>query len=63
MAKKYTGFENVRITGELVVEGGVKVPGIDDVSDAAKAADTAPTKAEFDALVDEVAALKALLGG
>ena len=64
---KYTGFENVRITGELVVEGGVQitgltVDGVDDITPPAKAAGSSYTKAEIDAIVDAVNGILALQG-
>jgi hypothetical protein len=60
---EYTKLTNLEVTGDLKVDGGVIAAGIEDVDAAAKAAGSAPTKAEFDALVDEVNAIRALMGG
>ena len=55
----YTRFTNVEVTGELKVDGvsaaGAKVTA----ANAAAAAGTAPTKAEFDAVVTLANELKA----
>ena len=64
MEKNYTRFTEVEVTGELkagTIEGTVKAAGISDV-DAAVEAESAPTKAEFNALVGVVNGLRALLG-
>ena len=62
MAKNYTRFTDVEITGDLKVGGNVTVAGIDDVDAAVETTNTNPTKAEFNALVGVVNALRAALG-
>lgn len=54
---KYTRLTNLEVTGKLKVGGGVSAP------DAEAAAGSAPTKAEFDAVVTLVNELKAKLTG
>ena len=54
---KYTRLTNLEVTGKLLAGGGVSAP------DAAAAAGSAPTKAEFDAVVTLVNELKAKLAG
>lgn len=53
----YTRFTNLEVTGKLKLTGGVSSP------DAEAAAGTAPTKAEFDAVVALVNELKKKLTG
>ena len=54
----YTRLTNLEVTGDLKVGA---IAGSNDIVEVAAAAST-PTKAEFDALVDVVNALTALLG-
>ena len=62
MAKNYTRFTDVEITGELKVGGNVTAAGIDDVDAAVETTNTNPNKAEFNALVGVVNSLRAALG-
>ncbi len=58
----YTGLTNLEVTGELkakkLVAGITKATYTATKTDPAAAAGTAPTKAEFDAVVDLVKELK-----
>ena len=64
----YTGLTNLYVEKNLVVGGTLDAKGIvsvaenEDIVEVDGAASTAPTKAEFDALVDVVNALTAALG-
>ena len=62
---EYTRLTNLEVTGDLVVDGKTVNGGMTEAdykttaTDAAAAASTAPTKAEFDAVVTLLNELKA----
>lgn len=67
MAKKFTRFRDVEITGDLNVLGELafedcKLPGLDDITRPAKAAGSSYTKAELDAVVDALNGVLTLMG-
>lgn len=56
---EYTRFTNLEVTGDFKLSGAGKTAATVTAADAAAAAGTAPTKAEFDAVVALVNELKA----
>lgn len=62
----FTRFTNVEVTGELKAgtldAATVKLAAAEDMTAVAKAASTAYTKAEIDAIVDAVNALQVAVG-
>lgn len=56
---EYTRFTNLEVTGDFRLNGAAKTAATVTSANAAAAAGTAPTKAEFDAVVALVNELKA----
>ena len=62
MPKNYTVLTNLKVTGDLKLDGGLAVDGIEDVT-APTAAGDSYSKARVKSIVDAVTAIIELLGG
>ena len=61
MAKSYTRFTNVEVTGELKTNGPVTIDGVEDITAPTTAGDSY-SKAQVKSIVDCVTDILALLG-
>ena len=61
MAKDYTRYTNLEVTGELKASGTISVPGVGDITRPTAAGDSY-SKAQVKSLVDAVDAILTLLG-